>query len=1056
MMRIGGSYFFVILLSLFLCLFLAYPNPDSEISGGSGDNALQGVLLPALGTWNGFLGHVVVLECMNQKGVISNLSLRVKDYTDEIIGEEEFSIPGFGKKHIMLNRFDLENKYGTFELRKLASNDNPSISCNTLTYRYNALNEIEYVTSSSLNSVLRGKSYGVYNSINPDASASAPVYNWLTIYNPGDVPFSGKVYVKDHGGNEVWVIGVDEIAPGIRQDFGLGHIWGQVVGTYEIVPDNPLMFYGAFLNRYSEVSSGRFNFSIHIPGSAGTKDTGMIGASSMGPAWNWAEIANVSSEEVKVSLEVFNRHGELIHERQIEIMPYSQHHEFMNAHIGESNVGFFRVKSDKKVLVQSFYYGHGSEYSGQIAWAYNSRGGDGFYKSASLGVNTNLNAANWLKVFAADDNALSVTMSVFDESGNEVETTNGGILDVSGSTDIPLHEYVGDNFSGSVYLKVPGEGMFRAELVRVLMTQHGSTRSIPGIETMIAMVPPAYQVNNTGGNGKNVNDPINNNEELDLIREEIKKCTIQFNQSNQSCEKMHREFCESSPNDPICENVTHESINISQYNISPNNKELASSNTIALKRLVSPSQHGGTSSYTGKIKFNQTGIYYFNDIIPLRNGIEFDLAGNTVHFEKEAAPADRGSGFFTSLGDFKIQNGTIVVIYNNPQGILHAGSAIKIGCRNSDGSHYFPAVFEKNLEKPMKNFVVRNIKIISNNSGDRATGISLRGGLSNVLFENVTIDGVNSLRTGIYYEFGFAERQNERPPGHFVSRSTHAHDMWFKDIKIENLDSTLGGIGLGITGGYDIFIDGLEVNSAHVGFHGSQGEAAYYNPYEAIPPKELRNYVLKNVKMTNITNTAFNFAGAGTFQHSYLRNYLPESEITPENQSDHLNYIIDGFDISGVGNGSGIYTSARSLIAKNGKVSGFKWGILGNNDCTSINISSIDYSNNIESINLLYNQGVWPEPRYKSGYIKNTIHIENSSHAIVLGNTDYFLIENNHFGLSGGGFAVNLLNNSRNVYVYSNHNDNPESRIAYRSVSDDFNYFYDNTGNTRRIGLWNE
>ncbi|HMO18624.1 MAG TPA: hypothetical protein PKA63_10180 [Oligoflexia bacterium] len=547
------AYLFLSALASVLILLLTaipFQRLDSEKS-------VSGLSLPAFGAWNGFLGHVVVLECMNQNAITVNIKLQVRDQINEIIGEEEFAVPGFGKTHIILNKFGINEKYGTFEIGKVSGDqdNDASLSCNTLTYRFNSSNKVEYATSSSLNSTVRGKSYGVYNSINPSITVNSPVYNWLTIFNPGELSFSGNVYLRDQGGNEIGIIPVQDIPPGGRQDFGLGHVLGQVVGVYEIVPDNPFLFYGAFLSRYSEVGALKYNFSMHIPSSKGKRDSGMVAASSMGHAINWAEIANVSPEAVEAQLEVFNRFGERIYDKRLKLLPYGQYHENLNNHIGEENVGYFRVRSNKNVIVQSFFYGVNIDKPDEIAWACNSKGGEGFYNATGLGLNTYLNAPNWLRVYGEDDTVVTIKMRVYDMSGKAVILPDGGIVNVSGSVNIPLHEYTGYNFIGSVYLESLGKSLFQAEIVRVYLSQKEDAQTVPLIESMLSIVPPDFNIErkigvgetddpNSGKGGQDSGHGENEHPEYLTDRDNsIKYCTKEYQYSKALCEIMFDAYC---------------------------------------------------------------------------------------------------------------------------------------------------------------------------------------------------------------------------------------------------------------------------------------------------------------------------------------------------------------------------------------------------------------------------------------------------------------------------------------------------------------------------------
>jgi hypothetical protein len=466
----------VIMTTVFcIVLFIGLPNPFWRSNSSS---------YTLHGTWNGFNDHMVVLECLNTNEQHQTVSIIVKDLNNEIIGAEDISVSKKGTSHSIINKYPIVDSYGTIEIVSTPRAHELPVLCYTTTYRLDENGRVQYATSSPVGSSMKGNTSGVYNSMNPDPGIPGPVYNWLTIYNPGNAPFSARVFVRDQEGNPLpsmntYITGIE---PGGRTDIALGHTEGQVVGVYEIIPDDSSAPYGAFLSRYSEVSSGIFNFSMNIPASKGSYDSGMIAASSMGPALNWAELANITGEYVDTSLEVFDRSGTLLFETQKQLAPYAQYHEFLNAHIGELNVGYFRVKSSAPLIVQSFYYGMDTDAGSGIKWAYNTMGSDGFYKEGTFPINTNLNAPNWLKVFVENigdpEQGVELTLSIFDQEGAPVSLGQKSRILVHGSIDLPIHEITGSDFIGTLEVQTTGNSTFmQAQLVRVFV-ENGDTSAM--------------------------------------------------------------------------------------------------------------------------------------------------------------------------------------------------------------------------------------------------------------------------------------------------------------------------------------------------------------------------------------------------------------------------------------------------------------------------------------------------------------------------------------------------------------------------------------------------
>jgi hypothetical protein len=474
--KIGLISMLIVVLSVIIITFLAYPRTSSR------DDGVLGMSLPATGVWNGFNRHLIVLECSNLKNAGVTLGLTVKNQSNAVIGSEDFSLSGYQSAHIILNKYDINDAYGTFEL-DLQSGLNPAVSCQTITYRMDSDSRVQYATASKIGELLQGNSSGVFNSMNPDQTISNPVYNWLSIYNPGSDDFSALIRVRDQSGAPLpgRDIRVEGVPSGARQDFALGHPDGQMVGVYEIIPDNDLASYGAFLSRYSETAPGVFSFSMIIPASQGVTDTGMVPASTMGPAFNWAELANISNQTVSAELEVFDRSGSLLYKTEKTLQGYAQYHEFLNRHIGELNVGFFRVKSSAPLVVQSFYYGRDEAQSDRIFWAYNTIGSGEFYRDVSFAVNTNLNAPNWLKIFSVSESGsaeVRVALTLFDDRGEEISLGDNKYSTVIGSADIPIHEFAGSDFLGTLHVNTQTEhASIQAQLVRVFVESGAGGRS---------------------------------------------------------------------------------------------------------------------------------------------------------------------------------------------------------------------------------------------------------------------------------------------------------------------------------------------------------------------------------------------------------------------------------------------------------------------------------------------------------------------------------------------------------------------------------------------------
>ncbi len=288
----------------------------------------------------------------------------------------------------------------------------------------------------------------------------------------------------------------------------------------------------------------------------------------------------------------------------------------------------------------------------------------------------------------------------------------------------------------------------------------------------------------------------------------------------------------------------------------------AEANTRLLKQLVSPPQYGGAGTFTGNVKFGNSKIYYFNDVIAFKENIHLDLRGSTLHFSKLAEARDQSSGFLFAIRGFSVANGKIEVDYDGLK-VLHAGAAIQFGQRFSNGGIYFPKSYDSLMPTPMGNIQVSNLSITTNNPAG-GCGIAMTGGLVDVTLDQVQIEGQGRLVCGIYYEFGQATPSKPDEPFY----TSHAHRMIFSNISVSNLAPTADSIGIGLGGGYDVLLDHVKVTGARTGVYSTAGESAFFRPWGDVPAQ--RTITLKNIAMLGITGTAFNLSGSEAFTGGYL------------------------------------------------------------------------------------------------------------------------------------------------------------------------------------------
>jgi hypothetical protein len=438
---------------------------------------------------------------------------------------------------------------------------------------------------------------------------------------------------------------------------------------------------------------------------------------------------------------------------------------------------------------------------------------------------------------------------------------------------------------------------------------------------------------------------------------------------------------------------------VRHYGIVPNARDAASANTAALKTLVSPS-----GNFSGNLSFaNTTGsdVYYFNDLIAFHDGIHLDLGGATLSFAKNGVKADSASGFIHAIRDFTIENGSIVTEYTFNGG-YNAGNVLTFGGRGRDTA-LFPDIYDRLLPAPMGRIVVRNLRIAGKTSGGSSRGIFMLGGFDGVLIDGVSIDGQGGLTEGIYYEFGWATNEPREQDRH----TSHA-----RNIRISNLTVTnVANESLGAMGAWDILVEGLRVhNVGHACLIGT-GESLYYRPW--VPSGDFSrrpSFVARNITGEAITNMGIGVTGASPLSGSYLANPPAKDNpfgISADQQTDLIDFTLDGFELNGSPKNFGVWTSARSAQISNGTVTGFQRGIVTTQECTQFQIERVKVWDSA-SFGVQIGQAVTIHvpARLASGVIRDCViagsGMQAPSAGVFVASTRSCLIEGCRFGFDRG------------------------------------------------------
>lgn len=434
---------------------------------------------PAVGSWNGNLGHYVVLECASYALEAASLRLTMFDSGGVEIGTRDFTIPSLGVRHNVLNDFSISDAYGTFSLALLTAAAEGKIACVVSTYRFTGGvpgASVDYAYAIRLDNPITGDRSGVYNSFNPEGG-SQPVFNYLSLINPAGTVFSAEVEVYDGAGNLLRTIPVSVPGNG-KVDLALGHVeslgGGQLYGVYTIKPSSGSAPYLANLARYMRPAPDDLRFAFTLLPQQGSCGTEPIFLSTMNPALNWLEVANVDASARELTISVFDQLNNLLHQETRTLAALSQYHLNINQFLGDSAIGYARIScadgSSTRLIVQSSHYGRLTSASPEIAWAYASQKND---VQAAPGerliafVNTFLEMDNWLKTAGQAAGESFSYMDVFSDGGARVDKD---YFTVSNSLiyDLALHaRFSADKLGQAVLRPARSGGSVIGELLRV-------------------------------------------------------------------------------------------------------------------------------------------------------------------------------------------------------------------------------------------------------------------------------------------------------------------------------------------------------------------------------------------------------------------------------------------------------------------------------------------------------------------------------------------------------------------------------------------------------------
>jgi hypothetical protein len=490
--------------------------------------------------------------------------------------------------------------------------------------------------------------------------------------------------------------------------------------------------------------------------------------------------------------------------------------------------------------------------------------------------------------------------------------------------------------------------------------------------------------------------------------------------------------------------------------ILPNDSNLRTQNTEALKALLDPTKTG----IRGRVVFpNTTGndVYYLGDMVQIRENVHLDLMGCTLNFSKSYATSDDTMGFFTLIKDVTLENGAIVVTYTG-SGTENPGSILRIGSRSGTrfGS-YTSGIFDEDNDVQMGNIVVRNMRLSTTNPNVAA--VLMLGGLDGVLMENIELDGGGEASVGILYEYGWARANGSTLDEDW--HSSHARNLSFRNVSVLNLDDAVeGGVGLELTGSYSAIVENLSVATAYQGFVFRPGEALFYRPWSRDEAGAKRCLILRNIVCTNIANTGLQLKGA----EDSGAGYLSVLSLDPKDETDLMIFSLDGFAVAGAT--QGINVSGPCDI-RNGVTIDCGNGIVITDECTQFDINDVKVMDSTDiGIRASFGGALFSPARNKRGSIRNCQIKGSTGVAVSLANCDGVIIEACRFGYNtiDDGVAettqtnaVALSTSASSVRCRSNYVATSGGAEAYASqgTSDRGNCIEDPRGaTTHSTNLW--
>lgn len=433
-------------------------------------------------------------------------------------------------------------------------------------------------------------------------------------------------------------------------------------------------------------------------------------------------------------------------------------------------------------------------------------------------------------------------------------------------------------------------------------------------------------------------------------------------------------------------------------------------NTAALQALFNPDVTGPTGKF---VLPNESGAdtYYFNGIIPFRQGVHILGENCRLHFAKTYASGDDHAGFLYAVRDFHLEWATVEIDYNGTGG-TNAGSVIRFGNRKSDGA-YFPNSYDSTLSVAQKNLGLSHVKLITNNPGMIA--LQMTGGLRHVECDDVEVDGGGVAYFGGYYEFGIAT--NNADP--VLRETSHATGMVFRNWRATNMDvAAADGAALALIGSYGARVENLYGKDCYRLFQFRPGEALFYRPWTDVDTVGAKRIMeLRGLVGQNIIGTGCELKGA----ESASTGYLASAGLTEAQQTDLMRFDLCGFAIKAAGAGINVSGTATirdgDVMMTGGADSG---ALIIQDECTQFEVEQVGLQGSAHSgIRAGFGGSIHGTPRLKTGLVRECVIGNNTGPATSWDNADGVQLINNRLGFNSAYDGANESNQTYAVSVSS-------------------------------------